>query len=139
VSCPVVVLWPGWVKSEQMRLVQVAQHADDLSRASAFYTDLLGTPPTASFDPPGLVFFDLDGVRLLLEGGVTSAVVYLGVDDVVQTIERVRRQGVTVVGEPHVIFSHADDTLGPAGHDEWMAFIEDSEGNTIGLVSHTPR
>ena len=25
--------------------------------------DRLGAEPTASFDPPGLVFFDLDGVR----------------------------------------------------------------------------
>ena len=37
--------------------------------------------------------------------------------------------------EPHVIFQHADDTLGPSGTDEWMAFIADSEGNTVGLVS----
>jgi methylmalonyl-CoA/ethylmalonyl-CoA epimerase len=35
-----------------------------------------------------------------------------------------------------VIFQHADDTLGPAGMDEWMAFVTDSEGNTIGLVSY---
>ncbi|MDX6521337.1 MAG: hypothetical protein QOF08_1942, partial [Gaiellales bacterium] len=25
--------------------------------------------------------------------------------------------------------------LGPAGHDEWQAFIKDSEGNLVGLVS----
>ncbi len=31
------------------------------------------------------------------------------------------------------------DALGPAGTDEWMAFIRDSEGNTVGLVSHEPR
>lgn len=30
-------------------------------------------------------------------------------------------------------------TLGPAGTDEWMAFIADSEGNTVGLVSHLAR
>lgn len=28
--------------------------------------------------------------------------------------------------------------LGPAGTDEWMAFIKDSEGNTLGLVSQLP-
>ncbi|MEJ7839284.1 MAG: hypothetical protein WKF81_10730 [Thermomicrobiales bacterium] len=37
--------------------MQVAQHADDLARAMAFSTALLGTPPVAQFDPPGLVFF----------------------------------------------------------------------------------
>jgi methylmalonyl-CoA/ethylmalonyl-CoA epimerase len=34
-----------------------------------------------------------------------------------------------------VIFTHHDDKLGPAGHDEWQAFILDSEGNTVGLVA----
>jgi methylmalonyl-CoA/ethylmalonyl-CoA epimerase len=34
-----------------------------------------------------------------------------------------------------VIFHHDDDALGPAGHDEWQAFIRDSEGNLVGLVS----
>ena len=37
-----------------------------------------------------------------------------------------------------MIFRHQDDVLGPAGTDEWMAFVTDSEGNTVGLVSHTP-
>ncbi len=35
-----------------------------------------------------------------------------------------------------MIFQHSDDTLGPAGTDEWMAFVNDSEGNTVGLVSY---
>ena len=37
--------------------------------------------------------------------------------------------------EPHMIFRHEDDTLGPAGTDEWHAFVRDSEGNLVGLVS----
>jgi methylmalonyl-CoA/ethylmalonyl-CoA epimerase len=41
--------------------------------------------------------------------------------------------------EPHVIFTHDDDTLGPAGTDEWMTFIRDSEGNLLGLVSQEER
>jgi len=32
-----------------------------------------------------------------------------------------------------------DDTLGPAGTDEWMAFVVDSEGNLVGLVEQRPR
>jgi methylmalonyl-CoA/ethylmalonyl-CoA epimerase len=46
---------------------------------------------------------------------------------------------VSVEGEPHVIFTHEDDTLGPAGTDEWMAFVRDSEGNLVGLVERRPR
>jgi methylmalonyl-CoA/ethylmalonyl-CoA epimerase len=117
-----------------VRLIQVAQRADDLERASAFYADLLGTPPSATYDPPGLVFFDLVGVRLMLEGNAGPAMLYLSVPDLEATIQRLRASGVTIESEPHMIFSHADDTLGPAGTDEWQAFIRDSEGNLVGLV-----
>lgn len=113
----------------------MAQRADDLDRAAEFYARLLGSGPTARFDPPGLVFFDLDGVRLLLDAGAPSALLYLGVDDVDAAIAR---SGAHVVSESHVIFSHADDTLGPAGMDELQAFIVDSEGNTVGLIGFRP-
>jgi len=122
-----------------MGLVQIAQHADDLGRASAFYADLLGAQPLATYDPPGLVFFDLDGVRLLLDRGAPSALHYLRVDDIDATVERLRASGVAVEAEPHVIFSHEDDTLGPADTDEWMAFVKDSEGNVVGLVEQRSR
>ena len=117
-----------------MGLVQIAQHADDLDRAADFYTVLLEREPTARFDPPGLLFFDLDGIRLLLERGAPSAVLYLEVENVHETLERI--DGLAEVqSPPHVIFTHEDDTLGPAGHEEWQAFITDSEGNTVGLVA----
>ena len=119
-----------------MSLIQIAQHADDLPRATAFYADLFGVPAVATYDPPGLVFFDLDGVRLLIDRAAPTALHYYGVDDVHATIERLRAAGVTVESEPHVIFSHADDTLGPEGTDEWQAFVRDSEGNMVGLVEH---
>ncbi|GAT73548.1 VOC family protein [Microbacterium hydrocarbonoxydans] len=119
-----------------MRLIQIAQRAVDLERATAFYTGLLGTAPTAAFDPPGLVFFDLDGVRLLLEKGAPSAVLYLAVEDIHAVIDGQRSAGTTILGEPHVIFTHRDDALGPAGTEEWQAFLTDSEGNTVGLVEH---
>ena len=122
-----------------MEIIQVAQHADDLDRAAAFYERLLGGPPAARFDPPGLLFFNVGIARLLLEQAAPSALVYLQVDDVRTRIEELRADGVEIAGEPQVIFSHTDDTLGPAGTDEWMAFIRDSEGNTVGLVSHEPR
>jgi methylmalonyl-CoA/ethylmalonyl-CoA epimerase len=122
-----------------MRVAQIAQHADDLDRASNWYAAFLGRQPTGRFDPPGLVFFMLDGTRLLLEQGAGSALVYFEVDDVRARTEQLRAGGVHVTTEPHVIFEHADDTLGPAGTEEWMAFVEDSEGNSVGLVSHNPR
>jgi methylmalonyl-CoA/ethylmalonyl-CoA epimerase len=121
-----------------MEILQVAQHADDLDRAAAFYELLLGGPPAGRFEP-GLLFFNVGRSRLLLEQAAASALVYFEVDDVHATLDRLRASGGEVVSEPQVIFSHADDTLGPAGNDEWMAFIRDSEGNTVGLVSYEPR
>lgn len=118
-----------------MIIHQVAQHADDLDRAIAFYTKLTGAPPIAVFDPPGLAFFGLGDSRLLIERGAPSALVYLRVDDVRATVEQLRAEGVTIVNEPHVIFNDAEGQFGPPGADEWMAFISDSEGNLVGLAS----
>lgn len=117
-----------------MRLLQIAQHADDLDRASDFYTVLLETPPLERFDPPGLLFFDLEGVRLLLDRTAPSSLIYFHVDNVHETLERLEGL-VEVVTRPHVIFTHESDALGPDGHEELQAFINDSEGNTIGLVA----
>lgn len=128
---------PGTHESRAMTsLAQVAQHADDLDRAAAFYTELLGVEPAGRFDPPGLVFFNLGGARLLLDRAAPSALFYLSVSDVRTEVERLRSAGVEIDTEPHVIFHHDDDSIGPAGTDEWMAFIRDSEGNLVGLVSH---
>lgn len=118
-----------------MRLIQVAQYAGDLRRAAAFYSHLLAVQPTAVFDPPGLVFFDLEGVRLLLEANAPRALLYLGVPDVRKTVDELTGRGVELVTAPHIIYRHSDGMLGPPGMDEWMAFIRDSEGTTLGLVS----
>ena len=122
-----------------MRIIQVALRAEDLARATAFYTELFGSGPSATYDPPGLVFFDLDGVRLLVERGAEPATLYYAVDDIDAAFGRLRDAGAEVVGEPHVIFGHEDDTLGPSGTDEWQAFVKDTEGNTVGLVEQRRR
>jgi len=121
-----------------MRLTQVAQHASDLDRAERFYSELLRTSPTGRFEPPGLLFFSLGGTRLLLEQGAPSALLYLEVPQLHERIEELRSAGVTIEGEPHVIFEHVDDSLGTAGTQEWQAFIRDSEGNLVGLVEQRP-
>lgn len=122
-----------------MKLVQIAQRAEDLARATAFYRELLGAAPSASYDPPGLVFFDLDGTRLLLDRVAPTALHYFPVDDIDAAVERLQAAGAVLESEPHVIFGHEDDTLGPAGTDEWQAFVRDTEGNLVGLVEQRPR
>jgi methylmalonyl-CoA/ethylmalonyl-CoA epimerase len=118
----------------RMKLVQVGQHAEDLERARRFYAALLEREASAVYDPPGLVFFDLDGVRLLLDRALPSSVVYLGVDDIAAAVPRACAAGAVLEAEPHPIFSHEDDRLGPARTVEWHAFVKDTEGNLVGLV-----
>lgn len=122
-----------------MELHQVAQHADDLDRAVTFYTTVLGCEVISRFDPPGLAFLRLGHVRLLLDGNAPSALIYLRVGDARAASDELRASGVAIESEPHVIHTDADGIFGPAGWQEWMAFIKDSEGNLVGLASrHAP-
>jgi len=119
-----------------MRLVQVAQHAEDLDRAAAFYSVLIGTPPVATFDPPGLVFFGLEGTRLLIDRAAPSALLYFPSHEIDADLVRLEQAGGSVHTRPHLIFRHDDDQLGPAGTEEWQAFLRDPDGNLVGLVEH---
>lgn len=107
---------------------------DDMDRAVAFYRDVVGLDLIARFDPPGLAFFDLGGTRLLLEAGAPSSLLYLGVDDVAGTTDRLRAAGVAIESEPHVIHVDEEGQFGPAGEVEEMAFFRDSEENLVGLA-----
>ncbi|HKU29804.1 MAG TPA: VOC family protein [Arthrobacter sp.] len=122
-----------------MKLIQVAQRAVDLDRASDFYSRLLDAEPIGRFDPPGLLFFDLDGTRLLLDRGAPTALIYLDVADVRSLLDEFRTRGTRILQDAQLVHRHSDNSLGPAGTDEWMAFIEDSEGNTLGLVTRYQR
>ena len=122
-----------------MKLHQVAVPVEDLARATGFYGDLLGTGPTATFDPPGLAFFDLDGVRLLLDRqAATGATLYLQVADVADAVAALAARGVEVLEPAHVVFSDDDGTFGPAGEEEWLAAVRDTEGNTVCLANRRP-
>jgi len=72
------------------------------------------------------------------EGESSPATLYLEVDDVHAEIDRLRAAGIAITHEPHVIFSHTNQTLGPAGTDEWQAFVTDPDGTLVGLVGYTP-
>lgn len=78
------------------RLRQVARYADDLDRTADIYTGILAGTMIAKFDPPGLAFVGLDGVRLLLERA--AAVGHLRAPDVPRIdqpvpLQRSRRRG----------------------------------------------
>jgi methylmalonyl-CoA/ethylmalonyl-CoA epimerase len=119
-------------------LHQVALGVQELDRAIAFYRDVVGLRFLHQFAGPGLAFFDLGGPRLLLEVGDRSSLVYLRVEDVEVAIERLRALGVTIEGEPHVIFEDRDGWFGDAPEAEVMAFIRDTEDNLVGIAGRRP-
>lgn len=122
-----------------IELHQIAQRAHDLDRAAEFYTKVLGGELIAKFDPPGLIFIKLGNARLLLEQNAPSALIYLRVGDVRDSVDQLRGSGVTIDTEPHRIYVDSDGTFGEKGWEEWMAFIRDSEENLVGLASrHAP-
>ena len=115
-----------------MRLHQVALRVADLDAAERFYRDALGARFVARFAAPDLLFFDFDGVRLLLEAGEpTGAVLYLRVADIDAACAALATKGVHFTAKPHAIHHDQDDTFGPAGETEWMAFFEDPSGNAL--------
>lgn len=122
-----------------MEIGQVVLHADDLDRAEAFYTSFTGAAPVFRIAPNGPVFFQLEGVRLVLDRNAPStALFYVKAKDIQSTTERFRCQGIEIVTEPYVFIERVDAAAGPPGTVEWHALLRDTEGNLIGLIEHQP-
>ena len=117
-----------------MKFRQVAQRIENLDRAIAFYNQILNLEPIAVFNPPGFAFYNLDGVRLFLDINAPTSLIYLQVDDVETKVAELRAIGIKVLNEPHVVFPDEGGIFDTPG-DEWLAFVEDSEGNQLGLMS----
>ncbi|HEU5316195.1 MAG TPA: VOC family protein [Chloroflexota bacterium] len=110
---------------------QIAIRVLDVDRAVGFYRDVLGAPFLFQF--PGLAFFQLGGVRLMLskpEGpdfDHPASTIYYKVTDIDGAYAALKAKGAEFVDAPHLIAKMPD-------HDLWMAFLKDSEGNVLGLM-----
>jgi catechol 2,3-dioxygenase-like lactoylglutathione lyase family enzyme len=115
---------------------QIAINIEDLPRATAFYRDILGLRLLYEF--PGLAFFDCGGVRLMLsraekpEFDHPTSLIYYRVGNIDDASRVLKERGATLEHEPRVIASMPD-------HDLWMAFVRDTEGNLVGLMSEVPK
>jgi len=115
------------------RIGQIAIQAHDVERAAAFYEDVLGLKLLFKA-PPGLVFLDCGGVRLMFtrpektELDHPNSILYFAVPDIQAAHAKMKEKGVKFEDEPHLIAKMPD-------HDLWMVFFRDSEGNLMGLMS----
>ena len=116
-------------------IMQILIPVSDVERAADFYEGVLDLH--LLFKYPGNAFFDADGVRLYLALPSDAdfdgrATVYFRVEDVTGTFERLKAAGATVREEPEII--HRDE-----GYDLWLAFVQDPDGNNIGLMREAPK
>ncbi len=123
---------PTTMTSHLSRLQQISMRAHDVERAIRFYRDALGLPFLFAA-PPGLAFFDCGGVRLMLttpEPGFDhpGSILYFAVEDIRQMHGTLTSRGVEFRTEPHKIATLAD-------REVWLADFEDTEGNTLALMS----
>ena len=114
------------------RIHQISMRAHNIERAVRFYLDVLGLPFLFAA-PPRLAFFDCDGVRLMLstpEPGFDhpGSVLYFAVEDIRYMHDTLASRGVAFRTEPHKIATLAD-------REVWLADFEDTEGNTLALMS----
>jgi methylmalonyl-CoA/ethylmalonyl-CoA epimerase len=99
---------------------------------------VLGLKLMAVFDPPGLAFFDVDGVRLSVmqneNAEPSDSVIYFRVADIDAAIELLKQKSVKLEQEPEMVFRDEKGQFGEAGEEEWMAFFRDPDGNLLALA-----
>ncbi len=114
------------------RILQISMRVHDTDRAVGFYRDVLGLPLLFTA-PPGLAFFDCGGVRLMLtpaEAGFDhpGSVLYFAVDDIQSMHALLMERGVAFRERPHLVARLPD-------REVWVGLFDDSEGNTLALMS----
>ncbi len=111
-------------------LGQVARTVNNVEESRSWYRDVLGLPELYAF--PGLAFFDLGGVRLMLteeDDGSQDSILYLRVPDLHSAKDELAGRGVKFTHAPHMIHRHEDGT------EEWMAFFDDDDGRPLAIMT----
>lgn len=116
-------------------IMQILVPVTDLDRAVAFYEHVLGMPLQMRF--PGNAFFDAHGIRLYLaqptEPGFEGiSTLYFRVEDVSGTLALLESRGAKVIERPVIVFGTDD-------YDLWLAFVQDPDGNNVGLMREAPK
>lgn len=112
-------------------LAQVAIHVSDIDRAEVFYRDVLGLRSLFRFGQ--LAFFDMAGVRLLLEGGHEvlqkreDTCLYFRVEAIDRAVGQLSSLGVYFERPPQLAARMPD-------HELWMAFFRDPDGHLLAVM-----
>lgn len=113
------------------KLDQVAINVQDLSRATAFYRDVLQIPHLFTAGD-NLAFFDCGGTRLMLsrperpEFDHPGSILYFKVPDIHAAHARLVEQKVRIEDTPHIVAKMGS-------FDLWMFFFRDTENNLLAL------
>ena len=110
---------------------QIAITVKDMARAVAFYRDVVGLPWL--FEAGGMAFFDCGGIRVMLSveerhESAYSSIIYYKTADITACAAAMGERGAHFESPPRMIAKMAD-------HDLWMAFLRDTEGNLLALMS----
>lgn len=118
-------------------VAQILIPVDDLERAIPFYRDTLGIPFLFSA-PPQMSFFQCGSVRLLVgvhtEGQTAQrgSAIYFKVADIQAVHTQLTARGVAFSAAPHIVHRAAT-------YDLWLAEFKDPDGNSLALMSETPK
>ena len=112
---------------------QIGITVKDLARAVAFYRDVVGLK--FLFETSGMAFFNCGAIRLMMTlpekekpGSTYSRIIYYKTADIMAAAAAMNAKGAKFEAQPHLIAKMPD-------HDLWMAFLHDSEGNLLALMS----
>ncbi|MDT0161394.1 VOC family protein [Bacillus sp. AG4(2022)] len=117
------------------KVSQIGIPVKNIERAVPFYRDVLGL--SLLFSMETMAFFECGGQRLMLslpekeEFAHPSSVLYFQVGDIRQSYRELAEKGAGFTGEPHMVAKMGDT-------ETWMAFFQDTEGNTHALTSDIP-
>ena len=118
-------------------IAQIAISVKDIGPALAFYRDVLGL--TFLFQPgPGLAFLQCGDTRLMLSTPNSDTeprsdpILYFRVADIQAACDQLRKRGVTIRTEPHVIAQLET-------RDVWLTHFHDPDGHFVSLMSETTR
>jgi predicted enzyme related to lactoylglutathione lyase len=111
---------------------QIAITVSDVGQSLAFYRDILGVPFLFSAGP-NLAFLDAGGTRLMLTtpqgaGAVgANSILYFRVEDIEAAHQAIVGRGAANHRAPQLTARMPD-------HELWTAFVNDPDGNIVGLM-----